>query len=117
MAAVKNPHDQIVTPDTDPGRFTSQEAAAFRRGACAQDVGSPSGWGSQQCGEPSAPGASFGNCDQHNASMLVDYWPDGTPRQDTDPLYRKRPEYQDRLDAALAAHRRHCTDDACECRS
>jgi len=30
-------HDRIVTPGTDPDRFTEDEAAAFYRGVCAQD--------------------------------------------------------------------------------
>jgi hypothetical protein len=48
--------------------------------------------------------------------MLVDQWPDGTPRQNGDPYYDKRPGYQQRVEAALEAHRRHCAAPECPCR-
>lgn len=76
MASV---HDRIVTPGTDPDRFTEQEADAYRRGVCGT---TGFGWyGNEICGQPSKPGASFGNCAEHEAALLEDYWPDGTSRQ------------------------------------
>lgn len=71
-------HDRIITPDTDPDRFTEQEADAFRRGVCG--VPCNGYWGAEICGKPSRPGASFGNCAEHEAQLLEDYWPDGTSR-------------------------------------
>lgn len=115
MREAATAHDRIITPGTDPGRFTRQEAAAFRRGVCGQ-----TGYGSAGgdiCGRPSKRGASFGNCDEHNADMLVDYRPDGTRRYDIDPGYDKHPDYRRRVAEALAAHRRHCKDRSCECRT
>jgi hypothetical protein len=112
-------HDRIVTPDTDPDRWTEEEAALFRAGKCAWQV-SDGGWGSGEkyCGEPSRtdPPASFGHCDRHDAEMLVEHYPDGTPRWNVDPYYDRRPEYRERLEADIAAHQRWCTDDNCECR-
>ena len=71
-------HDRIVTPDTDPDRFTEQEADTFRRGVCGR-TGSGY-WGGGICGQPSKPGASFGYCEEHYAELLEDFWPDGTSR-------------------------------------
>jgi hypothetical protein len=73
-------HNRIITPDTDPDRFTDEEAAAFRAGKCGWVVEFGNGRGAIQCGEPSKSGASFGNCDEHDAEMLVEYWPDGSHR-------------------------------------
>jgi hypothetical protein len=111
-------HDLIVTPDNSPDRWTAEEVAIFRAGLCGWQV-SDGGWGSgdMHCKLPSKPGASFGHCDEHDAEVLMEHFPDGTPRHDVDPYYQTRPDYQERLDAWLAAHQRHCTDDGCECRS
>jgi hypothetical protein len=73
-----NAHDRIVTPDTDPDRFTEQEADAFRRGVCGTT--GYGYYGGEICGQPSKPGASFGNCAEHEAQLLEDYWPAGTSR-------------------------------------
>ena len=111
-----NPHDRIVTPDTDPDRWDEEEAALFRAGKCSETVEFGNGRGIIYCGDPSKPGASFGHCDRHDASMLVDHYPDGTPRRDANPRYHERPDYQARLETAFQAHQRWCTDKTCECR-
>lgn len=103
--------DRMVTPETDPDRFTDDEAAAFRRGVCGQT--GYGYWGNEICGQPSKPGASFGNCELHDAEMLVDCWPDGTPRPDHG-FDGDRPR---RETEALSAHQRQCQDEKCECRS
>jgi hypothetical protein len=115
VSTVRSPHDRIVTPDTDPDRFSEEEADAFRRGVCGQT--GYGYWGTEICGRPSKRGASFGNCDEHDAGMLVDHWPDGADRQYDDPWYQERPDYQQRLQESLEAHQRYCTDPDCECRS
>jgi hypothetical protein len=74
------PHDTIVTPDVDPGRFTAEEAALFRRGRCGWVIEYGNGPRVVHCGAPSRPGASFGNCDEHDTELLEDHWPDGTSR-------------------------------------
>lgn len=82
MTAARLPgvHDRIVTPDTDPDRFTEEEAAIFRAGKCGWTVEFGNRSGVIHCGEPSEPGVSFGNCAAHGAEMLECYYPDGTPR-------------------------------------
>jgi hypothetical protein len=104
------PHDRMVTPQTDPDRFTEDEAAAFWRGVCGQT--GYGYWGNEICGQASKPGASFGNCELHDAEMLVEHWPDGTPRPDCG-FDADRPR---REAEALAAHQRQCRDEECECR-
>jgi hypothetical protein len=111
-----NPHDRIVTPDTDPDRWTEEEAALFRAGKCSETVEFGNFGGIVHCGYPSKPGASLGHCDRHDAEMLVDHYPDGTDRWQVDPRYQERPDYEVRLEASLAAHQRWCTDGTCECR-
>jgi hypothetical protein len=108
-------HDRIVTPDTDPDRFTRSEVIVFRAGKCSWAI-SNGHFGETFCMRTSKRGASFGNCDEHDADMLVDHFPDGTPRADEDPRYRLRPDYQVRVDAALAGHRGNCVGRDCECR-
>lgn len=103
-------HHRMITPGTDPDRFTEDEAAAFWRGVCGQT--GYGYWGNEICGQPSKPAASFGYCDLHNAEMLVDYWPDGTPR----PNHGYDGDRPRREEAALAAHQRICDDRDCECR-
>lgn len=94
------PHDTIVTPDVDPGRFTPEEAAQFYAGKCQWMV--HGSWHSEFCGAPSKPGASFGNCDEHDAELLVEHWPDGTDRDGLD----SDPDYAARWSRADEAHRR-----------
>jgi hypothetical protein len=110
-------HDRIITPDTDPDRFTPEEAALFRAGECSWQI-SDAGWDSREeyCERTSKPGASFGNCPEHDADMLVDHFPDGTPRCEEDSRYHLRPDYQARVDDALAAHQANCPDPDCDCR-
>ncbi len=72
-------HDRIITPDTDPDRFTAEEEAYFRAGKCGMTTGYGLPW-TEHCGQPSEPGASFGNCAEHNAELLEDFYPDGTRR-------------------------------------
>jgi hypothetical protein len=72
-------HNRIITPDTDPNRFTEEETRLFREGKCSQLVAHGMPW-DEHCGKPSEPGASFGNCAGHNAELLEDAYPDGTPR-------------------------------------
>jgi len=90
-------HDRIITPDTDPDRFTKDEAAIFREGRCSEVTEYGTGPEIVYCREPSAPGASFGHCALHNAELLIDYFPDGTRRHDID--YRDRPGYEQRVAA------------------
>lgn len=71
---------QIITPDTAPDRFTADEAALYRAGRCTWVIEYGNGRGVIHCRKPSQPGASFGNCAEHNAELLEDYWPDGTSR-------------------------------------
>jgi hypothetical protein len=52
-----------------------------------------------------------GNCDLHNAEMLVDNWSDGSHREDYGSADRALRE-----EAALAAHQKVCNDQDCECR-
>lgn len=108
-------HDRIVTPDTDPDRFTEDEAALFRAGKCGWLTAYGLPW-MKWCEVASKPGASFGNCDEHDAEMLVEYYPDGTPRRNVDPFYSQRPEHAAREQAALEAHQRACEDAECSCR-
>lgn len=112
---VANLHERIVTPNTDPDRWTDLEAALFRAGLFGWQV-SDGGWGSgdMHCRVPSKEGASFGHCDLHDAEMLIDRWPDGTPRWNTNPNYQNEPGYEARVQAALEAHQRQCTKNTCE---
>lgn len=72
-------HNRIVTPDTDPDRFTAEETQYFRLGWCAWVIEDGLA-GIIRCGKPSEPGASFGDCAEHNAKLLEDHYPDGTRR-------------------------------------
>jgi hypothetical protein len=74
--------NRIVTPSTDPNRFTPEEKAAFDAGQCGWDVGD-SHWGQRDtmCRKPSKRGASFGNCAEHERDLLEDHWPDGSRRR------------------------------------
>jgi hypothetical protein len=73
-------HNRIITPDTDPDRFTDEEAAMFRAGTCGWQTAYGMPW-DEHCGAPSKPGASFGNCAEHEAQLAEDgYYPDGTRR-------------------------------------
>ena len=74
-------HDRIVTPDTDPHRFTTDEAALFRAGKCGWVVEYGNGAGVKHCGKLSKPGASFGYCAGHEADLLEDFYSDGSPRR------------------------------------
>lgn len=74
-------HDRIVTPYTDPDRWTEEEKALFGEGRCSWDLGVQYfGQATAYCGEPSEPGASFGHCAEHNEHMLETCHPDGSPR-------------------------------------
>lgn len=77
---MSNVHDRIVTPDTDPDRFTEEEAALFYAGKCGHVVEYGNGGGVVHCEAPSKPGATFGSCAEHEAELLEDYWPDGASR-------------------------------------
>lgn len=75
-------HNRIVTPSTDPDRFTRAEKATFDRSECCWDVGD-SHWGQRDtmCHQPSKRGAPFGYCAQHERDLLENHWPDGSPRR------------------------------------
>lgn len=77
---MKTDHDRIVTPDTDPDRFTEAEAALFRAGKCGEVVEYGNCRGVIHCGKPSKPGASFGNCAEHEEELLECHYSDGTYR-------------------------------------
>lgn len=70
----------VITPDTDPDRFNPEEVLFFRQGRCSWQIEYGNGRGERYCGKPSAPGASFGNCAEHEAELLENHWPDGSPR-------------------------------------
>lgn len=79
-AANPHPHDRIITPDNSPDRFTEDEAEIYHRGRCGWIVESGTVRGIVYCLGQSKPGASFGNCEEHDEELLMDFWPDGTPR-------------------------------------
>jgi hypothetical protein len=118
MPAASSPHDRIVTPETDPGRWDAAEIALFRAGKCSYQI-SDGGWGpgERYCGVPSQPGASFGHCDLHDAEMLVEFWPDGAPRYQYAGEAEADPGYERRIQAAMEAHHRQCTDPDCGCQA
>lgn len=74
--------NRIVTPYTDPDRFTPDEKAVYDSGRCCWDMGD-STWGQADtmCKQPSKPGATFGYCVVHEHKLLDDHWPDGTYRR------------------------------------
>ena len=53
-----------VTPSTSPDRFTPEEKALFDAGKCSRQTayGLPH---TEYCGQPSQPGADFGDCAEH----------------------------------------------------
>lgn len=74
--------NRIVTPYTDPNRFSPAEKANFDRGLCSWDVAVQYfGQTDNLCGKPSKPGASFGNCAEHDRKLLENHWPDGSLRR------------------------------------
>jgi hypothetical protein len=101
-----NIHDRVVTPDTDPDRFTDEEVALFRAGKCGEVVEYGNGRGVIHCGAPSRPGASFGSCEEHEAEMLECHFSDGTPRYQYAEEQTADPEYNARADRAAEAHER-----------
>lgn len=73
---------RIVTPTSDPDRFTRAEKIHFARGLCSWDLGSEYfGDRDNLCGQKSKPGASFGYCAKHTDKLLENHWPDGSPRR------------------------------------
>lgn len=72
--------NRVVTPDTEPDRFTEEETAMFRRGECGWQIAYGLPW-SKFCLKQPKPGASFGFCARHEAELLEDFYPDGTPRR------------------------------------
>jgi hypothetical protein len=75
-----NDHMRIVTPDTEPSRFTALELAFYRQGKCGWQLAYGTGGADEYCANPSKPGASFGHCAEHEAELLEEYFPDGSPR-------------------------------------
>lgn len=73
--------NRIVTPYTDPDRFTREEKAHFDKGLCCWDVGADWGQRDKLCGNPSMKDAPFGYCAEHTEDMLENHWPDGSPRR------------------------------------
>lgn len=73
--------NRIVTPSTDPDRWTDEEKAIFDKGLCCWVIEFGNGRGVIHCRKRSKPGASFGNCPRHNEEMLECHWPDGSPRR------------------------------------
>lgn len=74
----------IITPSTNPSRFTAQEKALFDAGKCPWQVTYGTGLleGDEgYCGDKSKPGASFGHCAYHDDEMLEDFYPDGSRRE------------------------------------
>lgn len=54
-----------ITPDTDPQRFTEEEAALFRKGLCCWLTAYGLPW-TEHCKTQSKPGADFGYCAEHD---------------------------------------------------
>jgi hypothetical protein len=75
-------HYRIVTPYTDPDRWTEDEKELFDQGLCSEDIAA-----GRPCRMPSKPGASFGWCARHEAAMLECHYPDGTNRPVSDGPY------------------------------
>lgn len=74
-------HNQIITPTSDPDRWTEKEKALFDQGKCSWQT-EFGNWGPPKyCGEKSKPGASFGHCARHERELLEDHWPDGSPKR------------------------------------
>lgn len=73
--------NRIVTPYTDPDRWTDEEKEIFDQGLCSWVIEFGNGRGVIHCREQSEPGASFGYCTEHNDALLEDHWPDGSPRR------------------------------------
>lgn len=73
--------NRIVTPYTDPDRWTAEEKALFDAGLCANVIEYGNGRGVIHCRQPSKPGASFGHCAECEESLLDAYWPDGSVRR------------------------------------
>lgn len=73
--------NRIVTPYTDPDRFTPREKAHFDKGLCCEDIGADWTQPDNLCGKPSKPGAPFGYCAEHERKLLENHWPDGSPRR------------------------------------
>lgn len=71
---------RIITPYTDPARFTPEEKTLFNQGRCCRQDFDPTGR-PEYCGRPSRTGASFGHCPGCEAEFLKDYWPNGSPRR------------------------------------
>lgn len=81
---MREDHERIVTPYSDPDRWDADEKALFDAGKCSWQIayGGP-GLGPQFCERPSRPAASFGYCAEHEAELLEEYHADGTPRYRT----------------------------------
>lgn len=77
-------HCKVITPHTDPQRFTEQEKKIFDDGKCCwqTETGTIASWepGGGYCGAPSNPGATFGLCEEHELELLEDFYPDGSRR-------------------------------------
>ena len=72
-------HNRIVTPYTDPERWTEEEKAVFDAGQCSWQTAYGLPW-MEDCGQPSKSGASFGYCAEHERELLEEYYADGSPR-------------------------------------
>lgn len=80
--ALPDLRNRIVTPSTDPDRWTAEEKDYFDRGLCSWDIGVQYfGQTDHLCGAKSKPGASFGHCAYQEEVLLECHWPDGTPRR------------------------------------
>lgn len=72
-------HNRIITPTSDPDRWTEEDVDLFNAGQCSWQTSFGMPW-MEHCGQPSKPGASFGYCPEHEAELLEKHFPDGTPR-------------------------------------
>lgn len=75
-------HNKIITPESNPQRFTAIEKSLFDAGKCCWQVEYGTGRLSREsyCGWKSRPGASFGHCEIHDDELLEHFYPDGTRR-------------------------------------
>jgi hypothetical protein len=76
-------HNKIITPETNPLRFSVKEKALFDAGKCCWQVEYGTGLldGDEgYCGEKSRPGATYGYCEIHDDELLEQFCPDGSRR-------------------------------------
>lgn len=72
-------HNRIITPESDPQRFTSEEKFRFFAGWCTHMTAYGLPW-TEWCPKRLLLGATMGLCAEHEAELLEEYCPDGSKR-------------------------------------